>query len=361
MKHLKKTERKIKPLLWVNIALAAAAALLLCLMAADARTLRSQQAAQRWRGGSDTPFAQVSCFIPVEDAVSVTEIYSFRTSMIEAMKAASLEVNGEEQLWNDAWSTEGKVSVSSGLGSGEAHAIAVGGDFFNFHPLRLVSGSYILPGDLMQDRVLLDRDLAWLLFGSTDIQGLSFEINGADFIVAGVYEPEDDFASRKAMRAGMTLYMSYDAYSAMKEDAGINNYELVMADPVSGFAENTVREKFRPETRLIVENSARFKPGKLLSVAGSLGERGMQTAAVIYPYWENAARYAESRCALLLCAALACLLLPVLSLAFVLVRCAVKGKTRLEEDILPAAREKAEEAIRVRQRAAWEKRNPGKK
>ena len=37
------------------------------------------------------------------------------------------------------------------------------------------------------------------------------------------------------------------------------------------------------------------------------------------------------------------------------VRYAVRGKRRLEDDLLPAWKDSAEEAIRVRQRARWEK------
>ena len=36
-----------------------------------------------------------------------------------------------------------------------------------------MSGSYFQEGDLMQDLVLLDEELAWILFGSSDLQGLT--------------------------------------------------------------------------------------------------------------------------------------------------------------------------------------------
>ena len=54
--------------------------------------------------------------------------------------------------------------------------LAVGGQFFEFHPLRLLSGSYIAEGDLSPDRVLLDRELAWELFGGTELTGMSVEV-----------------------------------------------------------------------------------------------------------------------------------------------------------------------------------------
>ena len=64
----------------------------------------------------------------------------------------------------------------------------------------------------MQDRALLDEETAWLLFGGTDIQGLSFKINGVPFVVAGVIEREQDFATKKAYTDGMGIFISYDGY-----------------------------------------------------------------------------------------------------------------------------------------------------
>ena len=91
--------------------------------------------------------------------------------------------------------------MASELGHGEASAIAVGGNFFDFHPIRLLNGTYLAESDLMKDRVLLDEDLAWLLFGGTDLQGMPMEINGVPFVVGGVVQREQDFASRRAYTA----------------------------------------------------------------------------------------------------------------------------------------------------------------
>ena len=191
-----------------------AALLFLWRVLALGQTLDSQQAARRWRGGGETEFAQISCFVPVDEAVSQSDIYAFRTKLLGEYHKAALDEDGTDGLWVDAWSGIGKLTVSSSRASGEASVIAVGGDFFTLHPLRLLSGSYIGEKDLMQDRVLLDEDLAWLLFGGVDLQGMSLRINGEPFVIAGVIEREQDSASRMAYTAGQGLYMSYDAWAA---------------------------------------------------------------------------------------------------------------------------------------------------
>ena len=138
---------------------------------------------------------------------------------------------------------------------------------------------------------------------------------------------------------------------------GIQCYEFVMPDPVKNFALSFAKEKFPIGRGEIVNNTERFRLSSLWEKVKSFDERSMQTRGVLYPYWENAARCVEDRAALLLVAAIAALILPVVTVLVLAVHYAVRGKRRLEDDLLPAWKDSAEEAIRVRQRARWEKRH----
>ena len=359
MAERKKTPVRGKRLAFrvVNAALLLAALICFALVLILPRHQTSQQAAQRWQGESEQRFSQISCYIPVDEKITLEQAYRFRSDAMTRLSGASMDVDGDLRLYVDAWCTTGKLKAVTALGKGDASIIAVGGDFFQFHPLRLLSGSYIAEGDLMQDRVLLDEDLAWLLYGGTDLEGMTVDLNGTPFLVAGVVEREQDFASKKAYTAGMGLYMSYDAYAALEEHAGINCYELVMAEPVKGFAANFVREKFPIGHGEILENSTRFSLGRLLGLIGKFGSRSMQTLGVVYPYWENAARCVEDWCTMLLTLGMLLVALPLASAVLWLFRLLAYGKERLEEDWFPAAKDKAEEAVRVRQRRRWEKKH----
>lgn len=318
--------------------------------------LLTQQAAERWQGSSEIPYTQLSCFLPIDQKVTTENVNSFRQVMMKRFKEASLDVNSGEQLYVDAWSTAGKVNVSSSIGKSDVYACAVGGDFFHFHPLRLKSGSYISESDLMKDRVLLDEETAWLLFGSPDVQGQSFKLNGQYFVVAGVVEREDDFATKKAYTEGMGIFMSYDAYTELTEDDGINCYEVVMPEPVEGFAMSVAQDKFPIGRGEIINNTTRFSFGKLVKLAGQYGMRSMQNKGVLYPYWENAARYAEDIAALLTALALLFLLLPSVTVLIIALRYLVYGKKKLEDELLPGLKENTEEAIRARQYAHLQKK-----
>lgn len=336
--------------------LAFSALLSFCAVWILGRILPSQREAQRWQGEGDTLFGQVSCYLPVDEKISLNQVYEFRYKILDGLHDAGFEADTDTRLFHDAWSTTGKVTAVSSLGHGEASAIAVGGGFFDFHPIRLLNGNYITETDLMQDRVLLDEELAWLLFGGTDLQGMELRVNGVPMVVAGVVEREQDFASKKAYTAGMGLYLSYETYAKMDETAGISCYELVMAEPVQGFTFSFAQEKFPIGAGEIVENSHRYSFERLLKLVGRFGSRSMQTLGVVYPYWENAARSVEDWCSLLVLAGLICAALPVVSLLVTVVLLLWRGKEKLEEDVFPKIKDGAEEAVRKQQRKRWEKR-----
>lgn len=347
-------KKKFHILNWLLLAFA-----LVCLLitVSISSPLYSQQAAERWQGEGELEFCQISCYIPEAEKLDVGKIFTFRYAMLDKFSEAALDVSSSQTLFSDAWSTGGKVKIASATGQGEVYAIAVGGSFFNFHPVRLLSGSYINETDLMQDRVLLDEDTAWLLFGGTELQGMSVKINGVPFVVAGVVSREDDRATDKAYTHGMGIFMSYEAYAALNENAGISCYELVMAEPVENFAYNFVDEKFPIGGGEIVKNTGRYSPEALLGIVKNFGVRSMQTHGVIYPYWENAARYIEDWCALLMLFAAVSLLLPAINALLWIRRTYRRGKRRLSENVVPRIKGSAEEAIRVRQRRRWEKKH----
>ena len=239
-----------------------------------------------------------------------------------------------------------------------ASVIAVGGNYFAFHPLKLLSGSYISEDDLMQDNVLLDEDLAWLLFGGSDLEGLTVHIFGMPFRIAGVVARESDYASRRAYRGGMGLYISYDAYLDLsgEENFGITCYEVCLPNPVKGFALNLIQDKFPIGKGEITENSGRFSLLRLLGHIRELPARSMNSA-VFTPYWENAARYAETSASLMLAFAVISGLIPALALVKWILQLLGKAKGKITDDFLPELSENTQEAIRKRQRKRWESKH----
>jgi len=293
-----------------NILLIAVNALLIiafivCLsVSSSIRTsLRSQQAASAWTGQSGERFAQISAFFPGSVSFDESSIFQLRDSIDRALVGASLESEPGRTLYTDAWSAEGYASVLSMRSPTPARVkvIGVGGDFFLFHPFFLRDGSYLSPDDVMKDRVVIDEELAWRLFGAVRVAGFEIMIDNVPFIVAGVIARESDFASEKAYTYEASLFMSFEALNEMMDgEARINCYEIVLADPITGFAYSTLGSGLSGSDIVIVENSSRFSFSNTFSAIRSFGERSIQTNAIAFPYWENAARYAEDWLALIL-------------------------------------------------------------
>ena len=321
-----------------------------------AHRLDSQWAAERWRGESKVRFSQVSCFIPATSSVTRSEVYGFRYKLLEALRASAQAEQGTDGLWVDAWSREGKVRLTSSRASADATAIAVDGDYFSFHCLHLLSGSYFRESDLMKDRVLLDEEMAWLLFGGTELEGMAIQINGQDFLVGGVVEREQDAESRRAYTAGAGVYMSYDAYVALTGDDRVDCYELVMAESVDGFTRQTAETAFPLKGGEVVVNTGRYSLAHMIAHIPRLGDRAIQSNGVRYPYWENAARIVEDRCSILLIVTVVFLLLPLITAAVFLVQLLRYGTEILTESVLLRIAEDAGEAIRAYQRRLWERR-----
>jgi len=305
-------------------------------------TLRSQQAARAWAGQSEERFAQVSAFIPPSVNFSPDDVLELRSSIDDALREISLEATPEHRLYVDAWSGEREFGIATPAGRAfpvTANAIGVGGDFFLFHPLRLIDGSYITPNDFARDRIILDEELAWSLFGGVELTGLDVLVNDVMFVVGGVVSRDDDFASRRAYTAGPGFFMSFEALVALTESdsseagypfessvtpimnsASITTYKIVMPDPISGFASYTITESIDSEGVHVVENSARFSLENSFRHIGAFGERSIWSEAIYFPYWENAARFTEDWLALLLVLALVFIAFPFVCAVFYTVK-----------------------------------------
>lgn len=261
-----------------------------------------QRIARRWSSEGGT--AQVSCFFSPNAGITQDSIESFEHSLDNALKEASIEQespNPGARLWADAYSADGTITLSTDKGSVQADALGIGGDFFLFHQLRLLSGSYFSGNDLMHDYVILDRETAWQLFGSTDVAGMLVTISGRPHMVIGVVERPSGKLYEAAGLDGPRVFVSYETLSAYGNSGGINHFEIVMPNPVKQYALNYVREQLGSQEREVevLENSTRYGIGKRLRLLLDFGTRSMNGKAIIYPYWENVARGYEDILALL--------------------------------------------------------------
>ena len=323
-------KKRIFPL--INILLTAFAGACIIAFYISGNTQQSQKAAQAWAGDSTMDFVQISCFLPVNAPLDPDKIDTFQKSLAIRLSESSLEAPENGSLFCDAWSAFAAASVSNGTESYQTFVTAVGGDFFLFHPLKLISGSYLSDRDLMRDRVILDRELAWRLFGGTDLAGMTVLVNGQPFVVAGVVARDSGRGSKASFSEDLGMYLFYDALSGM-EDVGITCYEIVMPEPVSGFGMEFVQENLQVGDGIIVQNTGRYSISSVLSTIRSFGTNSMRHTAIAYPYWENAARYYQDWCALSLVLSILLLLTPAVTSCVWIIQTLARGKALLSKKI----------------------------
>ena len=345
-------------LLIVCLALTAACCVLCFVYSARSGQLLTQQAAERYEGEGEQRYAQVSVFFPVGKEKSIADIYTFRSTINGKLLDVSLEAkDGAPPLWQDAYSGSGELTVEGNKGKATVAATGVGGDWFSFHQLTLRSGGYFDEDDLMHDRVVLDEKLAWQIFGSYDLAGMTVVINNKPFVVAGVVAIESDKSTEKSYTATTgQVFLHLDALQSLlgTGSGGVSCYELVCAEPISGFTLGLAAEGFQGAQ--VVQNTGRFSPLSILKVVRAYGTRSMQTAGVAFPYWENAARLTEDTLAALLIAIVLTALLPVICAVWLIVRQLRRGWLWLRWDAGPEAWERISDRVRERQHLALKRR-----
>lgn len=299
-------------LLGVNIILAVAFIVLSIFAKNGAGALYSQQEARRWEDEKNS-YAQVSAFASPGRNLQEEDVTSIRSAVMETLSKDSLnESNGASRVWIDAYSGECSAEFRKDNNTLSVTAVGVGGDFFQFHPIPLLSGSYISEEDLNQDRIVVDENFAWAMFGSNDIVGMQLWMGNSIYTIAGVTAVDEDSLYRTAYGDSNRVYMSYSQLKQQQENLMITCYEAVMPNPISNYAyytlrtacgieeeeEETIQKTENPldfEDIQVIENSNRFDTVKLLEGLKNRKLQVMRPNSVGYPVWENLARVEVQR------------------------------------------------------------------
>lgn len=299
-------------LLCINIILVVAFIILSIFAKKGIRMLYSQQEARRWEDEKNS-YAQVSAFASPDRNLQEEDIASIRSSVMETLSKDSLnESSGASRVWIDAYSGECKAEFRKDNNTLSVTAVGVGGEFFQFHPIPLLSGSYISDEDLNQDRVVVDENFAWAMFGSNDIVGMQIWLGNSIYTIAGVTAVDEKTLYRTAYGDSNRIYMPYSQLKKQQENLMITCYEAVMPNPISNYAYYTLRTACgieeeneevikKTENSLdfediqVMENSNRFDTMKLLEGLKNRKLQVMRPNSVGYPVWENLARVEVQR------------------------------------------------------------------
>ncbi len=289
--------------------------------------MTEQTAAERWRGDNDARFGQVSCYLDESAALSPEAERSIRERIGTGLAGES------EEAWTLSLCGFGEATVSGLNGESGARVIGTLGDYYQFHPVQMAGGAWYDQNDVNQDGVVLDMFLAWKLFGGYDLAGQTVHVNGVSAVITGVARLPEERLEQKAYGDTPTIWMSAGLMARLGMNVRITCVEAVLPDPVSHFAENQLKNAVGVggESCDTVECTGRFSLQRSMQNLFQYNSRVMRTDSVSYPYWENAARAAESRCAILAAVTVALLLYPGLFLLYWLLRGLLEARRRIGE------------------------------
>lgn len=262
--------------------------------------LYDQQAAARWSKEDD--YAQLSCFYPLTIQPTDYDFQSLYHTIEDALNNASMEKENElAKLFVDAYSVTGTLTLSTDNGSMEVKVAGVTDNFFLFHPVALLEGSYFDEEMLMDDGIILDEDAAFTLYGSNDVVGMPVYIGKESFYIRGVVDRADGYLEEAAGLESSLCYVPVSSLLDLGQIEGSYTYEVLLPNPVDGFAKDILVKALNDtEGKIeVIENSNRFAPSQRKEVLYDYALRSMSSNGIIYPYWENIARAKEDICAAL--------------------------------------------------------------
>lgn len=261
-------------------------------------------AGDRWSADGER-FAVITLYTEQGDTLSEDQIGAWARSVDSSLLEASIAPENENaRSWAYTYAFEETLNVMGPRASASAQTIAAGGDFFVFHPLEFIYGAPFLNDSSLPNGVVLDEDLAWKLFGAVNIIGMEMTIEETPFTVVGITRRESkngiyDYTYGERPR----MYMSYAGYAKLYGDEPrITMFESAIPNAVRSFAKNIYDGvvKANEETSTVMEASDRFSLQNRYNNMKLLKYSWIRENKIEYPYWENVARVADHRCAIMM-------------------------------------------------------------
>lgn len=336
-----KTKNKIRLMAFLIFIIVALVCL--CLLHETNQKEHQSNAAAHWQSGKQA-FSYISVYISPEENWNENDRKTLVSNLKMSFQQNSVinenREDSNEGLLKDCFSCEGVMEFTNGKNTATAKVTATGGDFFFFHQPVWLSGFAYSDNDVMKDRAIIDKELAWQLFGGENVAGMPFKINGNTYYVAGVVDTSHLKEEKKAYGEINRAWLPYSAFcKENQEQAGITAgtagaantstvtsdtdtmdkipitcYEIVLPDPVQAWAINLIQTTLDAKERkmVVLENSKRTNFLYVINNLKNFIYKSSDTQPVSYPYWENAAKVRDTKREIYTAILLISLIYPVL-------------------------------------------------
>lgn len=304
----------------------------------DGHSIASSQkynyAAERWsqeKGG----YTQISCYFANDSGFTFENVDTVRNTIAASMTNFGVNLN-ETVLPDSYYAQLGKHTVTCDRNaSSQAEITAAGGRFFMFRSFNLLKGAHFGENDIMRDSIVIDRSLAFKLYGSENVIGFAVYINGVKFIIAGVIADPQTKYEKECAGDIPHAYIPYQEADKLYDKAEVpqklNCYECILPELVDDLAYNTVEsaitENYK-DKHTIVKNTDRFSSKVRLKQIKSMNRSLVMDRAIELPYWENASRMAEYDISVLYMIRMLLFIIPAVTMIFIVFK-AFRARKRL--------------------------------
>lgn len=339
-----------------------------------AASQRTNYTAEHCSRDSEYDYGQVSCFFSKEAGFDRNSAENLKGQIYGDLKDASIVPAEGADIVHHAYSAEaGTAYVTCDMdGSSNAEITVAGGDFFLFRDFVLMSGSFFSDRDSLRDGAVIDKELAWQLYGSVNVEGKAIYVNDVELYISGVIDTPSTKPELKCTDDVPKAYITYDAAGMIfpsdhsyqwEEQEGrapefsrVTCYECAVPEPVEHFAYNSLNEhvyKVYKGNVSMVNNSERFLPKKRIKALKKLDRYIVRKDNIIYPFWENASRIVEFKLSFIYGGRRLLLAIPLITF-ICLLALAYRSFKRKKEDLRKAA-EKFFSSLRKKRREKKQK------
>lgn len=280
-------------------------------------------AGKRWSRGQER-YAVVGMYTEAAAGISPDQAMGWVRSVDAGLLEASVTPKEGGRSWAWCCGADAVLPVTGTKGTVNAKTLAVEGDFFTFHQLAFRFGGGFLYDNSNPMGVVLDRDLAWRVYGAENIVGMTVTIMGEEFTVVGITDRESSSAAyKKAYGETPRMYMSLAGYAKIG-GGNVSFFEAALPNSVRGFAKNIFSNAVRvnEDVSVTLEVTDRFSLKNRYENMKELAYAWVSVNKIEFPYWENEARVCDYRAAVMMLfeVAFAALAGVSLILSFVLLR-----------------------------------------
>lgn len=273
-----------------------AAGVILIIINAYKRDYSSDSAKKMWDGAKYS-YAQVSLFLPPENGLDPQGIFTLRRGVEEKLKESSVlnaEDNPPGRLWIDCASGEANAAVSANGKSVDVKAAGTYGDYFYFHPGDVMYGSCYTDEDANIDRIVIDRECSWQLYGALNTVGMPVTVGNRVYYIAAVVKSPDNERDKKIYGEKPRVYMHYESLKETAPGLTLTAYEFCIPEVVKDFAVGVMKDiNTAGERCAIADQSGRFDIITLVTGRNEIAYSAVSEISLSYPWEENRTRAAE--------------------------------------------------------------------